>query len=51
MEERIRANGGKAIILNSESEAVGFYKKYGYEKVGPEFLDYHIMHQKMEKEL
>src|SRR5690625_4701264 len=51
MEERIEANGGQKIILNSESPAVGFYEKLDYQKVGEEFLDYHIMHQKMEKEL
>ena len=51
MEERIAAHGGQKIILNSESPAVGFYKKYGYEKVGAEFLDFHIMHQKMAKAL
>lgn len=51
IEERITDNGGEAITLNSESDAVGFYKKYGYEKIGDEYLDYHIMHQKMEKEL
>ena len=51
MEERISENGGKMITLNSESEAIDFYKKYGYQKIGDEFLDYHIMHQKMTKEL
>ena len=49
MEERILENGGEAITLNSESEAIGFYKKNGYEEIGDQYLDYHIMHQKMIK--
>lgn len=49
IEERVLKNGGKAITLNSESEAIGFYEKHGYNKIGPEYLDYHIMHQKMIK--
>lgn len=51
MERRIKENGGQKITLKSESTAVGFYKKFGYQKVGEEFLDYHIMHQTMEKQL
>ena len=49
IEKHVRDHGGKAITLNSENEAIGFYKKHGYQEIGAQYLDYHIMHQKMIK--
>lgn len=49
IEKRVLENGGKAITLNSEDEAIGFYKKHNYQESGAQFLKYHVMHQKMIK--
>ncbi len=35
------------IYLNSQESAIGFYKKLGFEPVGPRFEEAGILHQKM----
>ena len=35
------------LILNSQTEAKDFYKKFGFIEVGKEFLEANIKHQKM----
>ena len=35
------------LILNSQIEAIDFYKKFGFVEVGKEFVEANIKHQKM----
>ena len=35
------------LILNSQIEAKGFYKKFGFVEVGEEFIEANIIHIKM----
>ena len=35
------------LILNSQTEAKDFYKKFGFVEVGKEFIEANIKHQKM----
>jgi len=44
-------NGIKKLYLNSQSHAIPFYMKLGYEAVGDYFLEAGIEHKKMVKEL
>lgn len=46
-----RSNGYQWIVLHARDEAVGFYEKLGYLKVGVPFKEVGIQHFKMEKSL
>ena len=37
------------VFLNAQTYAVGFYEKYGFERLGDEFLDAGIPHFKMRR--
>jgi predicted GNAT family N-acyltransferase len=43
--------GYKKITMHARKNALGFYEKMGYKKVGKEFLELTIPHYMMEKEL
>ncbi|PKM96428.1 MAG: GNAT family N-acetyltransferase [Firmicutes bacterium HGW-Firmicutes-1] len=43
--------GYKKIVLHARAEAVGFYVKLGYVKIGEMFIEKTIPHYKMEKRL
>ncbi|BDT72311.1 hypothetical protein os4_18480 [Comamonadaceae bacterium OS-4] len=40
--------GDRAIVLHAQTSASGFYRKEGFEPVGPEFEEAGIAHQEME---
>ncbi len=46
-----RDRGYRKICMHARKNALGFYEKLGYAKVGNEFLEVTIPHYKMEKEL
>ena len=46
-----RDKGFKKISMHARKNAIGFYEKLGYEKVGNEFMEVTIPHYVMEKEL
>ena len=37
--------------LHARKEAIGFYERFGYDHLGPEFMEVGIRHQEMRKEL
>jgi predicted GNAT family N-acyltransferase len=43
--------GMKTIFLNAQLDAIGFYRKYGFEEEGNIFDDAGILHRKMKKML
>ncbi len=47
----LAARGYTLLSLHARSSVVGFYEKLGYQKVGEEFIEVTIPHQKMVKEL
>ncbi len=50
-ENLARDRGYKKIIMHARKNALGFYEKMGYRKVGEEFHEITIAHYVMEKEL
>jgi predicted GNAT family N-acyltransferase len=50
-EEEARANGAKAMVLNSQLRAQAFYGSHGYEPEGETFMDADIEHIRMTKDL
>jgi predicted GNAT family N-acyltransferase len=50
-ENLARDRGYKKITMHARKNAVGFYQKMGYEKVGDEFEEITIPHYVMEKKL
>ncbi len=50
-EEFSRKKGYTTMVLNARKTAVGFYEKIGYEIISDEFLEIHIPHFKMYKNL
>jgi predicted GNAT family N-acyltransferase len=50
-ENLARDRGYKRITMHARKNAVGFYEKMGYKKVGDEFMEITIPHIVMEKEL
>ncbi len=46
-----RDRGYKTITMHARKNAVGFYEKMGYKKIGKEFYEITIPHYVMEKEL
>ncbi len=49
--ERARERGMQACALNSQTHALGFYGRFGFEAHGEEFLDAGIPHRHMTKKL
>lgn len=43
-----KQRGDRAIVLHAQTSAAGFYRKEGFEPVGPEFEEAGIAHQEME---
>jgi ribosomal protein S18 acetylase RimI-like enzyme len=50
-ENLARDRGYKKITMHARKNALGFYEKMGYRKVGQEFEEITIPHYVMEKEL
>lgn len=50
-EELIKANGGKAVELHSQEQAMGFYQKQGYSVCSEMEYEEHCPHYWMRKEL
>jgi len=50
-ENLARDRGFKKITMHARKNAIGFYEKMGYRKVGTEFQEITIPHYVMEKEL
>src|SRR5437763_451213 len=50
-ENLARDRGYKKITMHARKNAIGFYEKLGYRKVGTEFQEITIPHYVMEKEL
>lgn len=50
-ENLARDRGYKKITMHARKNAMGFYEKMGYKKVGDEFVEITIPHYVMEKEL
>jgi predicted GNAT family N-acyltransferase len=44
-----RDYGNRKITMHARKEAVGFYEKHGYKKIGNEFIEVTIPHFVMEK--
>lgn len=49
--EQARQRGHRSVRLNAQSYATGFYRRYGFEVTGPEFMDAGIPHVAMERDL
>jgi ribosomal protein S18 acetylase RimI-like enzyme len=50
-ENLARDRGYKRITMHARKNAIGFYEKMGYKKIGNEFKEITIPHYVMEKEL
>jgi predicted GNAT family N-acyltransferase len=50
-EEFCKNKGYTLMVLNARKTAVGFYEKLGYDRLGEEFLEINIPHNKMHKHL
>jgi ribosomal protein S18 acetylase RimI-like enzyme len=50
-ENLARDRGYKRITMHARKNAVGFYEKMGYKRIGKEFEEITIAHYVMEKEL
>jgi predicted GNAT family N-acyltransferase len=49
--ERARSRGDAAARLNAQISAAGFYRRYGFEVSGPEFIEAGIAHVPMQRAL
>jgi len=49
--ERARERGHMRARLNAQTYAIGFYRRYGFEVSGPEFMDAGIAHVPMQRDL
>lgn len=49
LEELIRADGGKKIVLSAQARAQGFYEKSGFAAVEGTYMDEFCPHMRMEK--
>ena len=47
LENKIRTLGGNKIVLSSQKQAIGFYKKLDYIETGDFYLEEHCPHIKM----
>ncbi len=50
-EDFAKERGYRRVVLNARKTVVGFYERLGYEKIGGEFVEVTIPHQRMEKDL
>ena len=50
-EAQIKACGGNRTHIGAQVQAIPFYEKIGYTPVGGRYMDEHVPHQGMEKEL
>lgn len=51
LEKNLAARGFTLLSMHARSNAIGFYRKLGYEAVGDEFVEVTIPHRKMVKRL
>ena len=49
--EQARRRGHARARLNAQAYAAGFYRRYGFEVAGPEFMEAGIPHVAMERDL
>jgi predicted GNAT family N-acyltransferase len=49
--DQARRRGHASVRLNAQSYAIGFYRRYGFEVSGPEFLEAGIPHCAMQRSL
>ncbi|MDP2639149.1 MAG: GNAT family N-acetyltransferase [Betaproteobacteria bacterium] len=49
--EQARLRGHACVRLNAQAHAAGFYRRYGFEVSGPEFMDAGIPHVAMQRDL
>lgn len=49
--EQARSRGHRTVRLNAQSYAAGFYRRYGFEVSGPEFVEAGIPHVAMQRDL
>jgi predicted GNAT family N-acyltransferase len=47
--DEARARGDRAVILNAQIQAEGFYQRFGFERCGPEFMEAGIPHIEMRR--
>lgn len=50
-EQRISDIGGKTIDISAQERVKGFYQQLGYKEYGDRYLDEHVPHIRMKKEL
>ena len=50
-EDLARRKGFRKVVLNARKSVVGFYEKLEYERIGGEFIEVTLPHQKMGKKL
>lgn len=50
-ENLARDKGYQSIIMHARNTATGFYEKFGYKRVGQEFMEVNLPHYVMEKKL
>ncbi len=51
LHDEARSRGLRALALNAQLHAIGFYEQLGYRAHGPVFLDAGIEHRAMDREL
>ncbi len=51
IEQHAKSTGIRALILNAQMHALGFYEKLGYHVISDEFMDAGIPHFTMQKDL
>lgn len=51
LEENVKKDGGKSIILSAQKRVQGFYEKSGFEAYGEIYMDEHCEHINMIKTL
>lgn len=44
-------NGHASVVLNAQTHAGGFYRQFGFEPIGDEFMEAGIAHQTMRRSL
>jgi len=49
--EQARRDGHAAVLLNAQTHAAGFYRRYGFLAEGPEFMEVDIPHVLMRRSL
>ena len=49
LEEHLRSQGFRNLVLHARASAVEFYEKLGYAVIGDEFIDVTIAHVRMAK--